>query len=182
MVQPNTLGGEQETEITLHECYLAKLLWLSVHNIMGFPGGSLVKNTPVNAGDLGSIPGSGRSLGEGNGNPLKYSCLENPMDRGAWWATVTRSQTWLSDWSCMHACITSYKYVKSATPMNTVINWNSLWDERVTEIEKESWSHFASNENVILMVWMMRLWSSVSWERQSDCLLGEGGLKQSSFT
>ena len=56
---------------------------------MGFPGGSLVKNTPVNAGDLGSIPGSGRSLGEGNGNPLKCSCLENPMDRGAWWATVT---------------------------------------------------------------------------------------------
>ena len=42
------------------------------------------------AGDLGSIPGSGRSPGEGNGNPLQYSCLENPMDRGAWWATVHR--------------------------------------------------------------------------------------------
>ena len=41
-----------------------------------------------NAGDPGSIPGSGRSLGEGNGNPLQYSCLENPLDRGAWWATV----------------------------------------------------------------------------------------------
>ena len=41
-----------------------------------------------NVGDLGSIPGSGRSPGEGNGNPLQYSCLENPMDRGAWWATV----------------------------------------------------------------------------------------------
>ena len=41
-----------------------------------------------NAGELGSIPGSGRSPGEGNGNPLQYSCLENPMDRGAWWATV----------------------------------------------------------------------------------------------
>ena len=56
--------------------------------IWGFPGGSVVKNLPVNAGDVGLIPGSGRSLGEGNGNPLQYSCLENPPDRGAWWATV----------------------------------------------------------------------------------------------
>ena len=43
---------------------------------------------PVNAGEVGSIPGSGRALEEGNGNPLQYSCLGNPMDRGAWWATV----------------------------------------------------------------------------------------------
>ena len=50
----------------------------------GFPGGSEVKASACNAGDLGSIPGSGRSPGEGNGNPLQYSCLENPMDRGAW--------------------------------------------------------------------------------------------------
>ena len=55
---------------------------------MGFPGGSVVKNPPANAGDAGSIPGSGRSPGVGNGNPLQYSCLGNPMDRGAWWATV----------------------------------------------------------------------------------------------
>ena len=54
----------------------------------GFPGGSMVKNLPVNAGDNGSIPGSGRSPGKGNGNTLQYSCLGNPMDRGAWWATV----------------------------------------------------------------------------------------------
>ena len=53
----------------------------------------VVKNLPANAGDareVGSIPGSGRSPGEGNGNPLQYSCLENPMDRGAWQATVHR--------------------------------------------------------------------------------------------
>ena len=55
---------------------------------MGFPGGSVVKNPPANAGDVGSIPVSGRSPGEGNGNPLQYSCLENPMDRGALQATV----------------------------------------------------------------------------------------------
>ena len=55
---------------------------------MGFPGGSVVKNPSVKAGDAGSIPGSGRSLGEGNGNPLWYPCLENPMDREAQQATV----------------------------------------------------------------------------------------------
>ena len=54
----------------------------------GFPGGSDSKESACNVGDLGSIPGSGRSPGEGNGNPLQYSCLENPMDRGAWQATV----------------------------------------------------------------------------------------------
>ena len=48
----------------------------------------MVKNLPVNAGDVGSIPESGKSPGEGNGNPLQYSCLGNSMDRQAWWATV----------------------------------------------------------------------------------------------
>ena len=48
----------------------------------------VVKNPPANAGDSGSIPGSGRSPGRGHGSPLQYSCLRNPMDRGAWWATV----------------------------------------------------------------------------------------------
>ena len=56
--------------------------------LMGFPGSSEVKASACNVRDLGSIPGSGRSSGEGNGNPLQYSCLENPMDRGAWWAIV----------------------------------------------------------------------------------------------
>ena len=55
---------------------------------MDFPGGSDGKASVYNAGDLGSIPGLGRSPGEGNGNPLQYYCLENPMDRGAWKATV----------------------------------------------------------------------------------------------
>ena len=55
---------------------------------MGFPGGSEVKASACNAGELGSIPGLGTSPGEGNGNPLQYSSLENPMDGGAWWATV----------------------------------------------------------------------------------------------
>ena len=54
----------------------------------GFPGGSVAKNPPDNAGEAGLIPGSGRSLGEGKGNSLQYSCLENSMVRGAWQATV----------------------------------------------------------------------------------------------
>ena len=51
-------------------------------------GGSVVRNPPANVGDMGSVPGSGRSPGERNGNPLQYACLGNPMDRGAWQATV----------------------------------------------------------------------------------------------
>ena len=54
----------------------------------GFPGNSGGKESACNAGDVGSIPGSGRSPGEGKGSPLQYSCLENPLDRGAWRATV----------------------------------------------------------------------------------------------
>ena len=67
--------------------------------IWGFPGGSEVKAPASNAGDPGPIPGLGRSPGEGNGNPLQYSCLENPMDGEAWQATVhgvAKSQTSLS--------------------------------------------------------------------------------------
>ena len=55
---------------------------------MGFPGGSVGKESTCNVGDSGLIPGSGKPHGEGNGNPLQYSCLENPMDGGVWWATV----------------------------------------------------------------------------------------------
>ena len=67
---------------------------------MDFPGGSDGKESAYNVGDPGSVPGSGIYPGEGDGNPLQYSWLENSMDRGAWWATahgVIKSQTWLSD-------------------------------------------------------------------------------------
>ena len=67
---------------------------------LGFPGGSDGKESSCNAGDLGLIPGLGRSPGIGHGNPLQYSCLESSMDRGPWWATVhwiTKSRTQLSD-------------------------------------------------------------------------------------
>ena len=61
---------------------------MCIQNTLGFPGDLMVKNPPANAGDTDLIPGSGRLPGEGNGNPLQYSCLDNPMDREAWQAIV----------------------------------------------------------------------------------------------
>ena len=79
------------------------LMCMNVCVLLGFLGGSMVKNLPANAGDMGLIPGLGRSPGGENGNPFQYSCLENSMDRGAWWGIshrVAKSWTWLS----MHTC------------------------------------------------------------------------------
>ena len=81
---------------------------------MGFPGGSEVKASACIVGDLGLIPGSGRSPGEGNGNPLQYSYLENPMDRGAWWATVhgvSKSRTRLSNFTFTFTFISEFSKV-----------------------------------------------------------------------
>ena len=72
----------------LYENPELKLLLSPSYKLKGFHGGSEGKASACNVEDPGSIPGLGRSPGEGNGNPLQYSCLENPMDRGAWWATV----------------------------------------------------------------------------------------------
>ena len=75
--------------------YFRRIYWEEI-NTLG------EKNLPANAGEMGSIHRWGRSPGEGKGNPLHYSCLGNPMDRGTWWATVywvTKSQTWLSNWT-----------------------------------------------------------------------------------
>ena len=73
--------------------YLIFLLWDFLLVAVGFPSGSAVKNTPASAGHVGLIPGLGRSPGEGNGNPLQYSCLESHMDRGTWQSIVCGSQS-----------------------------------------------------------------------------------------
>ena len=70
------------------EGQILTFLGIGIYQNSGFPGGSEVKSPPINAGDAGSIPGSGRCSGEGNGNPLQYSCLGNSRDRGAWPSTV----------------------------------------------------------------------------------------------
>ena len=90
MAQPvKNLPAVQETWV---QSWVGKIPWrretLPTQVFLGFPGGSDGKESACNAGDLGSIPGLGRSPGEGNGNPLQYSDLENSMDRGAWQAVV----------------------------------------------------------------------------------------------
>ena len=64
--------------------YLVSMFCYCLSDPLGFPSGSVVKNLPENAGDAGSVPGWGKSPGEGNGNTLQYFCLGNPVDRGAW--------------------------------------------------------------------------------------------------
>ena len=81
------------------------------HISKGFPGSSEVKASACNTGELGLIPRLGRSPGEGKSNPLQYSCLENPIDRGAWWAAVhgvAKSRTQLSDFTSLHFSLTRY--------------------------------------------------------------------------
>ena len=98
IILKNCSGNSNET---LHWTSIISLCLVS-GMVWGFPGGSEVKASAYNVGNLGSIPGSGRSPGEGNGNPLQYSCLENPMDGRAWWVTVhgvAKSQTRLSDFT-----------------------------------------------------------------------------------
>ena len=87
------------------------ILSLIIYIYASFPGGSNGKESAQNAGDLGSIPVLGRSPGEGNGSPLQYSCLGNPIDRGAWQATVhgvTKSQTRLRDYHHIYLCVDVY--------------------------------------------------------------------------
>ena len=94
--QPMPLVGES----TKGTQGLTRKAFLVTRLSLGFPGGSVIKESACNAGDPGSISGLGRSPGEGTYYPIQYSCLENSIDRGAWWATlhgVTKSWTWLSN-------------------------------------------------------------------------------------
>ena len=104
------------------------IIWLNllIHRSQGtlcflFPGGVSGKESASNAGnvrDMNSIPGLGRFPGEGHGNPLQYSCLENPLDRGAWWATVHRiakSWTW-PKWLSTHAQMDRFSSVAQSCP------------------------------------------------------------------
>ena len=123
----------------------------------GFPGGLVVKNPPANAADAGSIPGSGRSLGGGNGNPLQYSCLDNPMGRGAWWATVhgiAKGQTQLSE--------------HTHTPPAV---YCGLWKSQSypPPKKKEGGEHLNKGGRIVLLSILLRpgLWRTVSsyWSR-----------------
>ena len=92
--------GSSQSRVQTHLSYLLHCRWVCYQ--VDFPGGSDDKVSAYKAGDQGSIPRSGKSFGEGNGNPLQYSCLENPMDGGAWQAIVhgvSKSRTGLSDFT-----------------------------------------------------------------------------------
>ena len=108
--------------------------------LRGFPGDSVVKNLPANAGGLGLIPGWGRSPGGGHSNPVQFSCLWNPMDRGAWWATIHRvakSQTQLK-WLSTHT--------DGKTP-HSIINYPrglDLWDLKPYHLR---WIQRSNNRN-----------------------------------
>ena len=103
MICSSKLSQDQNQDQNLFLLLLLRLMMISTGlSSRDFPGGSDSKASVYNVGDPGSIPGSGRSSGEGNGNPLRYYCLENPMDRGAWQTTVhgvAKSQTQLSDFT-----------------------------------------------------------------------------------
>ena len=118
--------------IVTHVNFVLSTYWL------GFPGGSAIKNPPANAGstDQGSIPESGRFPGGGHGNPVQYSCLENSMDRGAWWAIVhrvTKSQTWLkrlsmqarTHWLLVLSCLGTFTICLAPHPDSLV--WLSAY-------------------------------------------------------
>ena len=109
---------------------------------LGFPGASEVKASACNLGSvLGSVPVSGRSPGEGNGNPLQYSCLENPMEGGAWWATVhgvTKSQTRLSDFTLPTDGISYSMETLFITPLRLFIAVPLI--ETLPNIFLQSWS------------------------------------------
>ena len=99
------------------------LVWYSL--IMGLLADRMVKNPSASAGDVGLIPGSGRSPGEGKGNPLQYSHLVNPMDRGAWWATVHReTESDLgTDWGTEHALFLAGVEAKDLLTLGHILTW-----------------------------------------------------------
>ena len=92
-------------------------------HVWGFPGVSDGKESACNIGDLNLISGSGRSPGEGNGNPLQYSCLENPMDRGAWWAAVH----WVTKESDTTERVTFYFFSVCGTETGVAYSYKDFW-------------------------------------------------------
>ena len=155
-----------KVDLTCKGCIFTKLLWcmllilLGFLMYMGFPGRLVVKNLPVKAGDardMGSVPGLGRSPGVGSNNLFQYSCLENYMGRGAWWATVhgaANSRTWLSTaHTCMrvrahtHTHTHAVQTTASQSKFSTFFGVVSLYQ---TFLWTQSWKNSVEWENMLL--------------------------------
>ena len=120
---------------------------------MGFPSGSMVKNPPASAG-YGFILGLGRSPGGGHGNLLQYSYLENPMNRGAWWATVhglAKNRPWLSDWAPPHTHIMLQKVKNSSGTRCQQESWQLTFP-------MHSWPSFLGRVNHRTVLWKVHPW------------------------
>ena len=140
---------------------------------MGFPGGSDSKESACSVGDPGSIPGLGRSPGEGKGNALQYSCLENPMDGGAWQATVhgvSKSQTWLSNFTIKCQQCTRASACKGLYINNNALIWAplsfSLYQQRKRGVVQSSQCCVGVWNQVCLILRPMvsiRHWVPLAW-------------------
>ena len=134
---------------------------------VGFPGGSVVKNPPASARDMDSIPGSGRSSGGGNGNPLQYSCLGNPMDRDAWQVTVhrvTKNQTRLHNW---HA----HKHMGVTVSLSLQQNYSQVFSVSAGPWKTDSRWRLAAGSLLGSSFWINKSWSKearLRKERERD--------------
>ena len=120
-----------QSRVDLQSCgrFWCTTKWFHFFFFNRFPSGSDSKVSAHSAGDLGSIPGSGRSPGEGNGNPLQYSCLENSMDGGAWWATVHGLQRVGYDWARSLLHIYIFLHIPFHSGLWQGIEYSSLYCE-----------------------------------------------------
>ena len=138
------------TQFRFSEAHAGKYSSFSLSMLQGFPGGSGGKESACNVGDLGSILGVGRFPGEGNGNPLQYSCLENPMDRGAWKFTVhgvAKSRTRLSDFTLPYhsapqrkiRCFSYHFYLQNRS--EKLYMWKMWWVTGQHNLAKSAWEN-----------------------------------------
>ena len=161
---------DEETKSPWEDSHILKVTQVLNVRTKDFPGGSDGKASACNAGDEGLIPGLGRSPGEGNGTPLQISCLENPMDGGAWWATVcgvAKSWTQLSD-SCFHLHGFGHQS-PSFKPSSLLVKWHRRHCPMPTDLGRQVAKEDADN-------W--ELWGSCVSSKLRACrALGSEGAK-----
>ena len=153
-----------ETSNSLNLLYHA---YIHTHIYMVSPVAQLVKNRFAKTGDTrdtSSIPRSGRFLGGRNGNPFQYSCLENPMDRRTWWATVpgvTKSRTWLSDWAGAHR--DTHRHTQTHTDPHTYMG---VWWSVTIGAEKSNFLTPKTERQTFHSLYQQRLYQYLHYQRR----------------